>query len=476
MFRGIEACSQRLWVGGRRRAMAVRLGASHYRIILAVLLLAAGVVPQGAIATTRPNIVFILADDLGFGDLRCYGHPYAKTPNLDRLAAEGTRFNQAYSAGVTCVPSRAGVMTGKRPATFPMSVDEHGFQERITITEILKRRGYRTGHFGKWHMGPNTEAGTYGIDEIAGGDTKQAVDSRRALGRDAGLFDAAIGFIQRHSEDPFYVNVWGHVSHFPVNPPESYSENFSDLTVNREDFSRYMQTKFDHCESKGGNVDQAMRNYLGAILSLDENVGRLLAELDQLGLRENTIVVFSSDQGPAPVNASARAVAKQVVQGNAATERFRVNMLGYAGDLRGGKHTNYEGGVRIPLIIRWPGHVPSGRLDEDSMVSGIDWLPTLCALTGSTIEPNDFDGENVALAWLGETHVRSRPLLWRTGAGDAIRDGRWKLHLSPRSGSPVELYELVLDVGERRNVAKAHPDVVARLSDKIAAWTAALPR
>ena len=138
-----------------------------------------------------PNILVILADDLGYGDLGCYGHPYAKTPALDQLAKEGTRFTQAYVTGVTCCPSRTGMMTGKFPATFAKYMSDHGFEDRVTITELLKKNGYRTGHFGKWHIGPDTMNGTYGIDVINGKRRRDAKD-RVLRGRDAVVIDGAI--------------------------------------------------------------------------------------------------------------------------------------------------------------------------------------------------------------------------------------------------------------------------------------------
>lgn len=149
-------------------------------------------------AGEKPNIIFIFADDLGYGDLACYGHPYAKTPALDQLAKEGTRFTQAYVTGVTCCPSRTGMMTGKFPGTFAKYMSDHGFGDRVTITELLKRNGYRTGHFGKWHIGPETKNGTYGIDVINGKD--RDARGRAEHGRDAYIIDAAIGFLEANAK------------------------------------------------------------------------------------------------------------------------------------------------------------------------------------------------------------------------------------------------------------------------------------
>jgi N-acetylgalactosamine-6-sulfatase len=217
-----------------------------------------------AAANTPPNVVFIFADDLGFSDLGCYGHPYAETPALDKLAKEGTRFTQFYVTGVTCCPSRTGFMTGLFPARFQKYPAGGGFGDRITITELLRNRGYRTGHFGKWHIGPETD-GVYGIDEYAAGSGEK----KNPRGRDAWLFDEAIRFIRASSDKPFYVNIWGHITHYPVDTHPQLVAPFKDVVVNRDDFSHTMQHKFDECLSIGGDLDISMRQYLGDVYSLD---------------------------------------------------------------------------------------------------------------------------------------------------------------------------------------------------------------
>ena len=180
--------------------------------------------PAIVVAET-PNIVFMFADDLGYGDLGCYGHPYAQTPALDQLATEGTRFTQAYVTGKTCNPSRTGFMTARAPQRYVQRTDDYGFGERITITELLKDHGYRTGHFGKWHIGPVETPGTYGIDEI---DTPSG-NGDALVGRDGTLYNNAIAFIDNHTQNhpgvPFYVNIWGHSTHSKVNPRMNMSQS-----------------------------------------------------------------------------------------------------------------------------------------------------------------------------------------------------------------------------------------------------------
>lgn len=431
-------------------------------VLIALLLISLSAGIQAA-DDRPPNIVFMFADDLGYGDLGCYGHPYAKTPVLDQLAEEGTRFTQFYVTGVTCNPSRTGLMTGLFPARFPKYAADFGFGDRSTITELLKKRGYRIGHFGKWHIGPDDSDGTYGIDTV-----KTIGKSRdRSAGRDTDLYSAAIEFIRENKDEPFYVNVWGHATHFPVNTPAELAGQFKDVTVDREDFSQTMQHKFDECLKIGGDLDESMRQYLGDVQQIDLNVGRVLKTLDDLGLRENTIVVFSSDHGPAPV-----------ILGKKGAREFSNNMLGYAGKFRGGKHEQYEGGTRVPFIIRWPDKVEAGRVDTTSICSFVDWLPTLCSIAGIEELPSKLDGEDVSDIWLGGDRQRTKPLFWKsssTGSTPAMRVGKWKLHLPRKQRGEPELYDLSLDPSEGNNVAEAHPKVVDRLGKSLQAWVAELP-
>ncbi len=421
-------------------------------------------------AADKPNIVFILADDLGYADLKCMGHPLARTPNLDRLAAEGTRFQRFYSTGVTCCPARTGLMTGKFPATYAKYPADYGFGERTTVTELLKKRGYTTGHFGKWHIGPTTSAGTYGIDVIGGdGDGKKAGER----GRDAHLYDDALRFIEQNKDSSFYVNVWDHISHFPIRPPAALVEKFRDLALKEEDFAEPMRAKFAYVRKEGGDPAEAMRRYLADVASLDDEVGRLLRKLDDLGLREKTIVVFSSDQGPGGVDAAASDPADDRDRAKA-----RFDMMGYVGEFRGGKHGLYEGGVRVPFLVRWPGRVPAGRVNETSVLSGADWLPTIAAVTEAPADAAALDGESMLDVWTGAERTRTRPLYWKTSterSPTAVRDGAWKLIHPNRKKGEVELYDVSADPGERRNVAAEHPDVVQRLGALAQRWTDALP-
>ncbi len=435
-------------------------------------------------ATDRPNFVFMFADDLGYGDLACYGHPYAKTPTLDKLAKEGTRYTQAYAAGATCAPSRTGIMTGRTWTRFAKRPDDFDFGDRVTVTELLKKSGYATGHFGKWHIGMDRSDGVYGIDENKSGG-KPDIDSPK--GRDAHIFDAAIDFIKKNKDKPFYVNIWGFTTHHPVVSAPNFLEKFKDVKVDRKDFAGYMQPVFDDSNELGGDVDLAMRHYLGNVYAFDQNVKSVLDVLDKLGLTENTIVVFSSDQGPPrpygigdiATGPKAKAKVRKTRDGRIRrTSPYSQNMLGDTGVFRGNKGTLREGGLRIPFIIRWPGHVKAGVVDNENVIAGVDWLSSICSLAGVTDVPNDLDGEDVSDIWLGATRKRKEPLLWMGHLGPAIRDGKWKYYLSMNRENKIageELYDILEDPGEMKNLAKIYSEVAVALKKKVLEFKSELP-
>jgi N-acetylgalactosamine-6-sulfatase len=229
-----------------------------------------------------------------------------------------------------------------------------------------------------------------------------------------------------------------------------------------------MQHKFDESLAISDDLDASMRQYLGDVRQIDLNVERVLKTLDDLGLRDNTIVVFSSDHGPAPV-----------VLGKKGVRKYSNNMLGYAGEFRGGKHTLYEGGTRVPFIVRWPGHVKADRVDTANVCSFIDWMPTLCAITGVEQLPKQLDGEDISDIWFGANRKRSKPLFWKasaTGSSPVMREGNWKLHLNRKRDQEIELYDLAVDPSESNNVAGEHPDVVTSLRKQLNAWVAELPQ
>jgi len=436
----------------------------------------------------RPNIIFILTDDQGWGDANCFGHPYMRTPSLDRLASEGAWFRQFYVNNPVCSPSRTAFMTSHYPARHrihehlarPEQNQARGMPnwldpDVVTVCDLLKSAGYATGHFGKWHLGHGPGApdpGAYGIDDhrsvngAGPGWENEADPYFRA--HSTGLFvDETIRFIRASvaSGRPFYVNLWTLVPHARLNPTAEELAVYETLTVDPADFPGYMRSYL------GGAADPTaqMKVFCAAMTGLDAAVGRLLAFLDEAGLAENTIVFFSSDNGPEDYRI-----------GNA-----RNGGVGFPGVLRARKRSLYEGGVRTPLLVRWPGKVRPGRVDDRSVLTGVDFLPTVCGLTG--VEPPEVnpDGEDVSDILLGDPRSRRKPIFWewRGGVvGDlsykppalAVRDGEWKFFVSP-DGSAKELYRIPQDPEERKNLAAEHPDVADRLCRLVLEWKKTLP-
>lgn len=425
-------------------------------------------------AQERPNIIFILADDLGWGDLNCYGNTRIRTPNLDRLAKRGTLFEQFYVNGSVCSPSRAGLMTGRFPASVSVHTAIGGADVNATrsvadwlhpqipsVTSVLRQSGYATAHFGKWHLGvagisPKPDA--YGIDDFRIWNGGAAVPGWQMPADEfwpksnALIADEVIRFMREHKEQPFYVNAWTLVPHAPLNPTDDQMKPYQHLDWGHGIPHRNSQTI-----------------YFSSITDLDAQVGRIVQEVERLGLKEKTLILFSSDNGPESISSTAA--------GHAAA--------GSAGPFRGRKRSLYEGGVRVPFIVCWPGQIPSDRIDKTSVLSGVDILPTLCGLAG--IEPpGELVGENVSDILQGAARPRHKPLLWEwrfSIAGVepfhqsptlAIRDGNWKLLIN-EDRSRAELFDIPADPSELKDLADTQPAVVQRLADQVLAWKRTLP-
>lgn len=423
-------------------------------------------------AAERPHIVVIFADDLGVGDIGCYGGKVAPTPHIDRLAREGTRFTRYYSAAPICSPSRCGLITGTFPARWRITsylqtrkgnrgCEQADFLDPAapTLSRALKASGYATAHIGKWHLGGGRDVenppkfAAYGYDEGVGTWESPEPhpditatdwiwsdkDKVKRWDRTAFFVDKTLDFIARHKDRPCFINLWLDDPHTPWVPEPGAGEK---------------------PDTKAANTRKQL---VPVLAELDRQVGRLMDAVPQ-----NTLLLFISDNGPLPTFQGAR-----------------------TNGLRGSKLSLYEGGIRLPFIARWPGHVPAEKVDDTTVLGGVDLFFTLCAIAGAKF-PADakLDGEDVSPALLGQPVSRRNPLLWEYGRNNeafaypqgrdrspnvAILDGRWKLLINA-DGTGVELYDLAADPNESHNVAADNPESANRLTRQALDWRKSLPR
>ena len=434
--------------------------------ILLAALLVVPLIPLHA-AERKPNVIFYLTDDMGWADPSCYGNAEVKTPNIDRLAAEGVRFTQFYCASPICSPSRTGFTTGMFPARW--NITDY-FHDRAgnrrsecanwlnpsapTLAHTLQQAGYATAHIGKWHMGGGRDVNDapwpkeYGFDESwttwegMGPSIEKDLPGIKAYQRTEKFVNKAMDFIKRHKDRPFYVNIWPNEVHDPHIPDPEF------------------RSKYEHAPKDEVNFDAVLDKY-------DKQLGRLLVFLQEEGLAENTIIVFSSDNGPNPPFKNHRRT----------------------GGLRGMKWSLYEGGIRMPFIVRWPGRIPAGQVDSTTIAGAVDLLPTVCAMAGVPVPQGAaLDGEDLSSAWRGKPITRAKPLFWEYGRNQGfikphmedrspnvcVRDGRWKLLINA-DGTSAELYNLETDIQEKTNVAGQHPDITKKLSNQALDWRRSLP-
>ncbi|MEW6305921.1 MAG: sulfatase-like hydrolase/transferase [Verrucomicrobiota bacterium] len=423
-------------------------------------------------APARPNFIFILADDLGWGDLSCYGNEFLKTPNLDRLAREGTQFTHFYVNASVCSPSRCAFFTSQYPARHrihghyatPEQNAARGMSNWLdpkvpNVAATLKQAGYATAHVGKWHLGNNSGGPPieqYGFDFVGSGERGGAEGPKEDpyyRAKSTGLFvDETLKFIKANRDKPFYAQLWTLVPHATLNPtPEQM-----------QPFNRFSSRAVEH--------KSARTIFYASVSDLDAQIGRLMDELAKLGLAENTVIFFSSDNGPEDIFIS-----------NAGHSG-----VGSTGPFRGRKRSLYEGGIRVPFIVHWPGSIPA-RIDDTSVVAGVDFLPTVCKLAGVPFPAgHQSDGEDMSDVLLGKPRARATPLmwewrfriaghLWNVSPQLAIREGDWKLYLNP-DRTRIELYDIPRDPMQINNAAAKHPDLVARLSEQVLAWQKSLPQ
>jgi len=444
----------------------------RFKLCLTLCLLTA----LGVDAATRPNIIFILADDLGYTDVGSYGTRYYETPQIDRLAAQGMRFTSGYTCGANCQPTRAALMSGQygpRTGVYTVGgIDRFDWRrrplrpvdnvtrlapEKTTFAEALKQAGYATALFGKWHLGDNSSHHplAQGFDEaiVSAGDhfdfkTVPQTDYPPGTYLADFLTDKAESFIRRHQDRPFLLCL----HHFTVHAPIEAKTN--------------LIARFKNKPGVGGHADPV---YAAMIASLDESVGRVLALIEELKLTTNTLVVFTSDNGGV---------------GGKGRDGIRGKEITDNAPLRGGKGMFYEGGVRVPYIFRWPGRIAPGST-SDVPINSVDLYPTLLEIAAATNPAGHvLDGTSYLSVLTGGTgaSVARPPLFWHfpgyLGAGGdtwrtlpvgTIRAGDWKL-MEFFEDHRLELYNLRDDLSEKRDLAAAHPDKVKELHARLLAW------
>ncbi|MDF1826176.1 MAG: sulfatase-like hydrolase/transferase [Verrucomicrobiales bacterium] len=433
---------------------------------------------SGVSAQEKPNILFIFADDWGWGDLSCHGHPYVKTPNIDRLAEEGTDFYRFTVASGVCSPSRAAVNTGHFPARY--GIDGHfawvennekrGMPDWLDIDapslpRILQSAGYKTAHFGKWHLANNMipdspVPGEYGYDTYGAFNCsgEQMPVHEDAMHTNAFIKEAVSEGV------PFFVNLWMHEPHTPFHTVPKYEWRFREME------------------------SEADRIYASVLSHADDRIGEVLDQLDELGVAENTLVIFSSDNGPARGKPNAELslhydTATGAGWNTGASKGITAGRKGYKASL-------FEGGINVPFIARWPGKIPAGEVDNESLISAVDLLPTFSELAGAAL-PDGYepDGVSQVAVLKGEEKAprREKPLFWKIGAKGspgsegsdhwaawAVVHENWKL-LVTKDLSYQALYDLTTDPLEKGDVSEEHPEAVASLMAELENWRATLP-
>lgn len=461
----------------------------------------------------RPNVILIVADDMGYGDFGCFSDGVVRTPTLDRLVGEGTCFRQHYSASPICAPARAALLTGRYPhRTGAVTQHEiHGLDRialrEVTIADAFQAAGYATSLVGKWHNGTfdrRFEPNARGFDEFTGFcggwsdyyryHLRRNESIARADGRYLTdlLAEEAVAFIERNRQDPFFLYLPFSAPHSPFQARPEWVHPYRERGLNRIVATTYAM-----------------------IERMDAGIGRLLETVDRLGLAENTIIAFTSDNGPAFFNPP-----YMLEEGEPTfNERFNAG-------LRGSKGWIYEGGIRVPMIVRWPGTIQDGRISDD-LTHFTDWMPTLLSLANVPRPPGpEFDGQDLSPLLLGRALAEEPKRFWQwnfywpdIGTNAAVRDGDWKLvrpliqgtrffrdelcvspedrartgafieadlkhkenpenvrdilpvpRLVPQEPEPPELYNLADDPGEEADLASRHPDRVRRMLGELEAW------
>ncbi len=441
---------------------------------------------SSVLADERPNVLFFFIDDMGYADPSCFGNPLIKTPNIDRIAEGGLKLTNFYVNSPICSASRTALSTGQYQQRWRINsfLATRKSQERrkmanfldpqsIHTAQVFKNAGYATAHFGKWHMGGGRDVGDaplpteYGFDEsyvsfeglgdrVLFGNGRNGEMSEE-LGRGnishapkhdttEIYIDKAIDFIERSNDTPFYLELYPNDVHDAFLPREGRAEEHAHLTDNPEE-----------------------QKFLAVLANMDTQIGRLLDKLDETGQAENTIIVFTSDNGPTDWP-------RYYDQG--------IDPPGFTGPFFGRKWSLYEGGIRMPFIIRWPRKIPAGGTDETSIVAAMDLQRSLAKLAGiQTPDAKEYDGEDMTAALLGQGAKRKKPIFWEYGAFGtlkpgkeehrspylAMRDERWKFLVNP-DGSDAMLFDLQKDQGESTNLVSKKAKKAKQMESELLAW------
>ncbi|MCZ6673594.1 MAG: arylsulfatase [Verrucomicrobia bacterium] len=419
-------------------------------------------------AQEKPNMIYIMVDDLGYGDLSCFGQTAFETPNIDQLAIEGIKFTDYHSGNTVCRPSRLALWTGIDPRHAPIIGNQaYAMQDSdVTVGELLKEAGYTTGGVGKWAMfnGEEGHPNDHGYDFWMGylnqsnahnfyppyvwrnhekvplggnlaGPTHEPYRGRVANGRETYSHDVmteeALGFIRRNANGPFLLHVHWTIPHANNEGGRAWQDGME-------------VPSYGEFENK--DWPNPEKGFAAMITHMDRDVGRIMALLKELNIDNNTLVIFTSDNGPHH-------------EGNHDHAFFDSN-----GPLKGYKRDLYEGGIRVPMLARWPGKIKAGT--KSSFTSAFwDWLPTACELAGVDA-PDNIDGTSLLPAFIGETEKRRTPLFWKFGDSTrfkvAVRSGNWKAIKNTADGA-WELYDLSTDLGEENDLAAKNPEMLAGL-------------
>ena len=445
----------------------------------------------------QPNIIFILADDLGYGDVGVYGQQNFETPNLDRLAHGGMKFLQHYSGSTVCAPSRSALMTGQHTGhTFIRGNSERGFTldkegqyplapEEITIAEVLKKGGYATGAFGKWGLGyPGSEGDPtkQGFDEFFGYNCQRVAHNyypthlwdnltKTPLKGNNGktktvyapliIHEKALSFIEKNKGRPFFMYYPSVIPHAELAAPEKYMEKYRGKFMPEKEYikkgnsspnSKVNPESINNYNVGGYNSQKESHAAFAAMVSLlDEQVGQIIDKVDDLGIAENTLIIFSSDNGPH-------------LEGGADPDYFGSN-----GPLRGYKRDLYEGGIRVPTLAYWPSQItPNSKSDHISAFW--DFFPTAIEIAGLDYNSSKIDGISFLPELKGENQKKHPYLYWEfleKGGRQAVRMNQWKavrMNMSKNPDSPIELYNVHQDIGEQENLAVQYPEVLKEVS------------